>query len=453
MMTDTTEQNDKLISDAITKFLFGAEANIKDIYHDKTPAGYPTHGYGVRLDDKDTAFLRAYLDSLEKHEPDPKKKIKADDIVTNYVYNTTTEKWEESGTGKLINVLESLLKGNENRPFTPKNGIPDNAAVRLEHSKNTNELAFKEVVYESYLNGSSTLGITGVAPVLGDSWKKLSLHEKTAVYAIHYNLDLSQSQKLVSALQKYTALSGNAKFIAQIEAIVCILYRTNSGNNNIVQNRRFAEAREFLGYAAPTKTIDSTNAVCEFPFSNLEEAKIVVSFMKKYYDQMLSKLSSVIGYKKDPLKYLRDNFYDAIHAILVSEGLENEYSKETLFTGWNIHTSFDLNTHNGKTGGVITGAASNKSIINGTELNDIIICESNNSIHSGNMKNTINGGDGDDIIYAGKGDDVINGGVGADKLYGGSGNDHLTGGKNNDILEGGAGSDLLRRISLFRRVS
>lgn len=73
---------------------------------------------------------------------------------------------------------------------------------------------------------------------------------------------------------------------------------------------------------------------------------------------------------------------------------------------WRIQTSISFER---TSSGILTGYIYEKERINGSNLSDIIICETDDHLHSGNKNNIILAGAGDDIIYGGQGKDTIYG--------------------------------------------
>ena len=62
-MTETATKIDPTATE-VRNFLFKSEGGKNGVYYDDKNNGYPTHGIGVRLDDKNDKFLQDYINSF-----------------------------------------------------------------------------------------------------------------------------------------------------------------------------------------------------------------------------------------------------------------------------------------------------------------------------------------------------------------------------------------------------
>lgn len=127
--------------DEVKALLFSKEGNEASLYHDPTNNGYPTHGLGVRLDNKGDLFLSEYISKL-KVQDEEKNSVDYSSNVQSYVYDSEQNKWieeldinGEKVKKTLKEVLKSLFLQSDKKPFNKSSGIPDNAAVRLPSTK------------------------------------------------------------------------------------------------------------------------------------------------------------------------------------------------------------------------------------------------------------------------------------------------------------------------------
>ncbi len=79
----------------------------------------------------------------------------------------------------------------------------------------------------------------------------------------------------------------------------------------------------------------------------------------------------------------------------------------------------------------------------GTNIENAIGGNGNDSIKGNVLNNTLHGGSGNDVLYGDNGDDSLNGGIGNDTLTGGLGRDSIDAGSGDDSLDGGIGDDIL----------
>ena len=99
---------------------------------------------------------------------------------------------------------------------------------------------------------------------------------------------------------------------------------------------------------------------------------------------------------------------------------------------------------NGNGGADMLLGNSGRDTINGGFGNDTIDGGQGDDTINGDWGNdTLNGGQGDDTIGGDRGADVINGGDGDDQLSGDRGADEIDGGAGNDFISGGIGNDTL----------
>lgn len=148
-------------------------------------------------------------------------------------------------------------------------------------------------------------------------------------------------------------------------------------------------------------------------------------------------ISRTNQFKDDPIKYLSGNMREAAETILNEKGITG-YDVADLFKTWNLHVSFSLQINNEEG----TVSFLNRSSIRGTDLDDIIICESDASVLSDAGSTSVSGGAGNDVIFGGNVGSSLCGEYGDDTIRGGNGNDELTGGGGNDVLYGGGGENI-----------
>lgn len=108
------------------------------------------------------------------------------------------------------------------------------------------------------------------------------------------------------------------------------------------------------------------------------------------------------------------------------------------YAGLNLNLTVDL------TQGVTSSVVGNTlTIANGSDIENAIGGDGNDTFTGNALNNRIWGGRGTDTIVGGLGDDTLIGDQGNDSLSGDQGNDSLFGGIGNDILAGGIGADTL----------
>ena len=360
--------------DEVKALLFSKEGNEASLYHDPTNNGYPTHGLGVRLDNKGDLFLSEYISKL-KVQDEEKNSVDYSSNVQSYVYDSEQNKWieeldinGEKVKKTLKEVLKSLFLQSDKKPFNKSSGIPDNAAVRLPSTKNNCEIAFKDVVYLAYLNGSSSLKIFGVKEHFSDSvWSNLSTNQRLALYSLNY-----QGMELIGPKLKNAIITNN-----RAEAWYEIRYNSHGGDSkNLpgIAERRIEESNMFSLYGTenPTKT-DFCSAYIMYQ-KHRSQIEAYENRWSRYFSNQPNNIQSQLS---SAYKYLTDTY-----------------------------------------------ASGNKTIAwNQIYIGDI----DNNQI---NKKGT-----GNALVIAGAGNDTINAGAGNDILIGGTGSDKLTGGSGCDTYK------------------
>ena len=364
--------------DEVKALLFSKEGNEASLYHDPTNNGYPTHGLGVRLDNKGDLFLSEYISKL-KVQDEEKNSVDYSSNVQSYVYDSEQNKWieeldinGEKVKKTLKEVLKSLFLQSDKKPFNKSSGIPDNAAVRLPSTKNNCEIAFKDVVYLAYLNGSSSLKIFGVKEHFSDSvWSNLSTNQRLALYSLNY-----QGMELIGPKLKNAIITNN-----RAEAWYEIRYNSHGGDSkNLagIAERRIEESNMFSLYGTenPTKT-DFCSAYIMYQ-KHRSQIEAYENRWSRYFSNQPNNIQSQLS---SAYKYLTDTY-----------------------------------------------ASGNKTIAwNQIYIGDI----DNNQI---NKKGT-----GNALVIAGAGNDTINAGAGNDILIGGTGSDKLTGGSGCDTYKFNSG--------------
>jgi Ca2+-binding RTX toxin-like protein len=81
------------------------------------------------------------------------------------------------------------------------------------------------------------------------------------------------------------------------------------------------------------------------------------------------------------------------------------------------------------------------TIAAGTEIENVIAGDGDDTLTGSAVTNLLHGGRGDDTLSGEGGFDLLMGGAGDDVLHGGSGDDMLAGGRGSDLLQGGDGND------------
>lgn len=265
----------------VRNFLDLAEGNENGIYNDIF--SHPTHGLGIRLDDKESAFLKDYITELGLDPLQP---------VPHYVYENG--KWiEKYGETKyLIDELNYLFGNTSLKPFDKKTGIPLSSPVRMLTQESQNIAAFDNVVYEAYLNSNTSYKIGGISKKFSvPVWEKLNSDERLALYSLNYNGGFNTNVQ--NAIKMYTNQGGSpttgnlssSQFIGKVHTWASILYFSNKKKNHGIENRRFREANKFLG-------IDSSNILSQITVNNLIEANIAIAYMNQNYSSIRNQLKS-----------------------------------------------------------------------------------------------------------------------------------------------------------------
>ena len=360
--------------DEVKALLFSKEGNEASLYHDPTNNGYPTHGLGVRLDNKGDLFLSEYISKL-KVQDEEKNSVDYSSNVQSYVYDSEQNKWieeldinGEKVKKTLKEVLKSLFLQSDKKPFNKSSGIPDNAAVRLPSTKNNCEIAFKDVVYLAYLNGSSSLKIFGVKEHFSDSvWSNLSTNQRLALYSLNY-----QGMELIGPKLKNAIITNN-----RAEAWYEIRYNSHGGDSkNLpgIAERRIEESNIFSLYGTENPTeADFCSAYIMYQ-KHRSQIETYENRWSQYFSNQPNNIQSQLS---SAYKYLT-----------------NTYASGNKTIAWNQIYIGDID---------------------------------NNQI---NKKGT-----GNALVIAGAGNDTINAGAGNDILIGGTGSDKLTGGSGCDTYK------------------
>jgi len=93
--------------------------------------------------------------------------------------------------------------------------------------------------------------------------------------------------------------------------------------------------------------------------------------------------------------------------------------------------------------GSATGYGQIATLAPGTEIENIVSGDGNDTLTGNNLANELHAMRGNDTLFGATGNDMLYGGTGDDTLYGGNNNDRLFGGIEVDILRGGTGQDRL----------
>lgn len=444
------------------EFITKSEGNRTDgIYHDASVDHYPTHGLGINLQSKTSAFIAAYINALGVVG------VTAGMLVKHYVYQNG--KWVVDATVTDKTLLDEVIwlcnaANTIYLPFLhekPEDGIAhEDNIVRVIADAADNNRAFDAVVYEAYLN--SRYGIKGVIEQVGSAiWEKLTKEERLALYSLNYQLNSLIGPKLKAALDMYVnGETPEKKFIGRLNCWYEILYDSNKEGSGIrvgLENRRFMEANAFLGVIEDKKEAEFTQS--KLQVANLSEATIVIAFMNHYQSVMRAYLTGIGGkYAELALDKVQQHFVQPIDKFCSLKYLWHD-DINSLFTKWNIKTEADIDVVNGTVSyGNVTGTSLNDIIATvyeaagraAGELIEITDMEGNNTIEAGYAGyviktgggyDNINAGAGNDVIYGGGGDDSVRAGDGNNEVHGGAGNDNLHGGKGDDYIYGDAGDD------------
>ena len=418
----------------VREFLDLAEGNESGIYPD--PYLLPTHGLGIRLDDKNDAFLRDYIEALG---------INPDQQVPHYIYQNGGWIESQNETKTLIEELKYLFANKSLNPFHETQGIPSTSPVRMITTENQNIKAFDDIVYDAYLNSNTSYQIGGISSKFSNSvWEKLNSNERLALYSLNYNGGFNSSVR--EAIKLYTNQGASSttgtlstsQFIGKLHSWISILYFSNIRNDFGIENRRFIEANKFLGF-------NSTNTSSTISVTNFMEANIAISYMNQNYAIIKSRLNDFgRDYASNPNKYIRDNFSSAVSAFLSNQNYTQGYNINTLFTEWNLYTDLQINTSTGTTSyGNITGSDKRDLVFitGGEENTEVNTGKGDDEIYGTDAREIINSGNDDDLVNAGGGNNFVNGGSGNDTIIAGSGNDTIYCGTGRDYVDAGLGEN------------
>ena len=429
-------------------FLRAPEAYKNTVYVDSR--GIPTAGLGYACIKKDilsgewdlSEDIDTFLSLIGVNDDDIA--FFKDEIEKCIGYIETIENENEKGENANVGLIKNCISEIEDL-ITPlkEYAITENDFKEKiwNGNKNNNGLS----LYSEYMDEAQN----AVTPSV---WNKLSTKEKTAVFSIFYNMG-NLSDRFVRSLQKYTQNRNTdgsltvSNILGKIDAWHCILYRMNpiSSDSKGIENRRVYEANEFLGKTnnAFSSKVDENSST--FTVQNLTEAKLLFAHLystdqtnKTIKAQIVDKLSGINEYKNNIVDFLRKNYMSAAQTILNTLEEKGKFNINQLFKTWEIRTSVSPDR---TPAGNIIGTIKEQTSITGSILDDIIICEMDDSLVSGDHNNTIDAGIGNDVIYAGAGNDVIYAGAGNDTVNAGTGNDILIGGAGSDKLTGGSGCD------------
>lgn len=424
-MTETATKIDPTATE-VKDFLFKSEGDRNGIYYDDKNGGYPTHGIGVRLDDKNDKFLQDYINSFYQGT----KKTWSSE-VKHYEY--VDGKWDIKGESTILAELKYLLSHRAGEPFGENSDYPeDEARLKLKDQEDwegANIRAFEQVAYAAYLGGvDDGYDITGVRDVFKNEisvWNNLTKNERLALYSLNYNSPVGPKAyigpKMKNALRLYTSDGDEtSKLIGKMEAWYQVLYNCNAEAGNIskgIQNRRFMEACAFMGEVLNSLPTPE-NAHCSLPVTDdFDNVNLVVAFMNARWQGMKDKLLNIPGYKEKCYRCMQTHFTEAVRKFLKIKGNDRERNYSNLFSSWNLYTELGI----AETDGMPTGTTAKKVVV-GTELDDVIYASGsypparsvdiyctggNNEVHCGPTDTRVEGGSGDDEIYSYQGNDVI----------------------------------------------
>ena len=386
--------------DEVLKFILSKEGIEKALYHDPSSENYPTHGLGVRLDDKIDAFLSAYIENLNiSYGNNSNSILNFNSSVQSYIFNNKTKKWEKEkdADGKFVEkplgvILKELFAQKDKLPFDENSGIPSDSPLRLNAPDEESCItAFKNTVYLPYLNGDSTLNICGVKEHFSNIiWNSFSSEQRLALYSLNYQGVCGPKLK--------KAIENNDWAEAWYE----IRYNTHGGSTFELPGiavRRIKESDKFKLYNAETPTEAEARSAYTM-FQN--HKKKIFSYELKWQEY----------FSGDNKKDCIENKLSTAYKLLI-----DRYAPQNTTIAWD-------------------------KIYIGT--NNAAIKETTDCLILGDETNeTLRAGLGNDIVFAGLGNDTVYGGDGKNTLYGEGGNDTLIGGRDEDKLFGGAGDDIL----------
>ena len=431
-------------------FLRAPEAYKNTVYVDSR--GIPTAGLGYACIKKDklsgewvlSEDIETFLSLIGVNDDDIA--FRRGEIGKCIDYIEAIENENEKGENANVGLIKNCISEIEDL-ITPlkEYAITENDFKEKVWNGNKNNNNNELSLYSEYTDRAQN----AVTPSV---WNKLSTKEKTAVFSICYNSG-NLSDRFVRSLQKYTQNRNTdgsltvSNILGKIDAWHCILYRMNpiSSDSKGIENRRVYEANEFLGKTnnAFSSKVDENSST--FTVQNLTEAKLLFAHLystdqtnKTIKAQIVDKLSGINEYKNNIVDFLRKNYMSAAQTILNTLEEKGKFNINQLFKTWEIRTSVSPDR---TPAGNIIGTIKEQTSISGSILDDIIICEMDDSLVSGDHNNTIDAGIGNDVIYAGAGNDTVNAGAGNDTVNAGTGNDILIGGVGSDKLTGGSGCD------------
>jgi len=424
-MTKTATKIDPT-AEEVRNFLFKSEGGENGVYYDDKNNGYPTHGIGVRLDDKNDKFLQDYINSFYQGTA-----LDYDTVISHMEY--IDGEWIAKGENTILAELKYLLSHREGDPFGENSDYPGNEArLKLgdqDDWQTANTRAFEQVAYIAYLGGTDDgYNIVGVKDVFNAEisvWNILTKDERLALYSLNYNSPVGAKAyigpKMKNALQLYTGNGDEtSKLIGKLEAWYQILYNCNSELPSIskgIQNRRFMEACAFMGEILNDLPAPE-NAHCVLPVSDdFDNVNLLVAFMNARWQGMKDKLLNIPGYEVQCYRCMQSHFSEVVRKFLNLKGNTKERNYSNLFSTWNLYTELGII----ESGGMPTGTTGRK-VIEGTELDDVIYVSDsydlgfsvnvygrggNNEIHCGPTETRVEGGDGNDEIYSYQGNDTI----------------------------------------------
>ena len=277
--------------------------------------------------------------------------------------------WEKTKTA--LNDAKDVLNKVEGKtnPFKTATELlnPDINLAEEEKYGSIKQSAFKQHIWPDLYDSYSKLA-KGI--ITTKVWNRLSDEEKTAIFSLAYNAPSQIGPRMKNSLNLYTVNGTkntseeltDSQFIGKMDTWYNILYSCNGGNVYGIENRRFYEANEFLG-KNPTAMPLYNNAKSILDVDSEQQAALAVAFMNQYAQAGYNKLSYINGYKKNPYKYVQDNFSNAVTTFLNSKNHNKEYDLDTLFRDWNLITDLEVNRTDGTT--------STKNNVTGTE-NDVV---------------------------------------------------------------------------------
>lgn len=421
-------------SDRVYESLYITEGFVPTIYKDSK--GIPTIGvgYALLINDGEKYQPREDIEKFyEKmgYSPEQQEAVEAALLAAQNALN---------GVPGAVNPFKSsyaLLYGN-NHTTALNAEIAKYGSVGTKQQFKTNYWDTDGSIFQEYF--------TKVQDFIGDSnWNKLTEDEQVALYSIYYNGAAgSKIKAAINLLTENGTKSTSNKneltdkqYIGYLNFLYEIVYNSNKNNTEVVQNRRFFEAREAIG--KPLTSLPSNgNVSLTIPVENVTQANIAIAFMNQNKDAMKNKLDDITNYQNNPYKYIRDNFSSAVSVFLSNQNYTQSYDIDTLFTEWNLYTDLQINTSTGTTGyGDVTGSNKRDLIfITGEQDGTTVHADAGDDVLSSeNGNDLLVGGTGDDYLFGGEGDDIY--------IYNlGDGNDYISDDGGNDKIVFGEGITL-----------